>query len=221
VKVAQGCSQLRSISLAECNIADASVIALGAAVDAQGFGYVSSSLSPIFSLLPLLFVCLLFFSCYHLESARLAYCRRITDSALHKLARGCPNVQTLDLSQCSDITPEGLRVALRTWTKLQTLRLRGFHLSNESIIDNRHPSLKVLNLSWCSNIVDAVLVDIASRCPALEHCDVTRCTKITDDAVRKLTEHCSNLRQLNLTGCKDVTQSLVHFLVRIGKLIHR
>lgn len=127
VKVAQGCPELRHISLAECNITDASILALGAAVDAQGSG------------------------CYHLETVRLAYCREIGDAALHKLARGCPNVHTLDLSNCSArITPEGLRVALRTWTRLQTLRLKGFHLSTESIIDGVHPSLKVFPTSLFS-----------------------------------------------------------------------
>lgn len=58
----------------------------------------------------------------------------------------------------------------------------------------------MLNLSWCRNIEDAVLVGIASACPALEHCDITRCTKITNEAVTKLAEKCGNLRQLNLTG---------------------
>jgi hypothetical protein len=221
VKVAHGCPELRYISLAECNITDASILALGAAVDAQGSGYVISPypLSNLPSYLPSsYFSC----SCYHLETVRLAYCREIGNEALHKLARGCPRVHTLDLSNCSArITPEGLRVALRTWTRLQTLRLKGFHLSTESIIDGVHPSLKVLNLSWCRNIEDAVLVDIASACPALEHCDITRCTKITNDAVTKLAEKCSNLRQLNLTGCKDVTQGLVQMLVKIGKMIQR
>lgn len=155
---------------------------------------------------------------------RLAYCTKVTDAALHKLARGCPQIKTLDLSNCSNaITPEGLRVALRTLTKLHTLRLKGFHLwtGTESIIDGILPSLKVLNLSWCSNIEDSVLVGISTACPALEHCDITRCTKITNDAVRKLAENCSHLRQLNLTGCKDVTQGLVNMLVKIGKLIKK
>ena len=155
VKVAHGCPELKYISLAECNITDASILALGAAVDAQGSGYVSYSPSPSLShffslrhlpLPPLLPVHLLISSCscYHLETVRLAYCREIGDAALHKLARGCPSVHTLDLSNCSArITPEGLRVALRTWTQLQTLRLKGFHLSTESIIDGVHPSLKV------------------------------------------------------------------------------
>jgi len=184
--------------LAECNITDVSVLALASAVDGQGSG------------------------CYYLDSVRLAYCRQIGDAALRKLSRGCPHVRTLDLSQCSDkITPEGLREALRGWTRLQTLRLKGFHLSSESIIEGVHPALKVLNLSWCRNIEDSVLVEISTTCPSLENCDIARCTKITNDAVRQLAANCSNLRQLNLTGCKDVTQGLIQMLANIGKMIYR
>jgi len=198
VKISQGCVQLRSLSLEECHVTDVGISTLASTVDGLGYG------------------------CFYLETIKLAYCKNVTDAALTKLAKGCPNVATLDLSYCGNsITVDGLRESLKCWTKLETLRLKGYPISSESIIDGVHPSLKVLNLSWCRNIEDVALVKISNTCPSLEDCDIARCTKITNTAVQELAAKCSNLRQLNVTGCKDVSQSLIQNLVNFGKMIYR
>eukprot|EP01113_Clastostelium_recurvatum_P019350 TRINITY_DN2281_c0_g1_i3.p1 TRINITY_DN2281_c0_g1~~TRINITY_DN2281_c0_g1_i3.p1 ORF type:complete len:1891 (-),score=415.16 TRINITY_DN2281_c0_g1_i3:873-6545(-) len=212
-KISQGCMNMQALSLDECNITDVGVSALAASADGGEHG------------------------CFFLESIRLAYCRHLTDVSLRKLSIGCPNLTTLDLSYCNFnnqtpneamapigecITAMGLRESLKRWPRLTTLRLRGMDgLTTESILDGTHPSLRVLNLSWCRNIEDQALASISRQCPALETCDIARCPKITNNAVQELATRCSDLRQINVTGCKDVSSSLVQKLSAIGKMIYR
>ncbi|MFN3246618.1 MAG: leucine-rich repeat domain-containing protein, partial [Leptonema sp. (in: bacteria)] len=48
------------------------------------------------------------------------------------------------------------------------------------------PSLQHLDLSWCKNITDAGLIQLAQHIPSLQHLNLFRCHNITDAGLTAL-----------------------------------
>lgn len=197
LKISQGLRQLRVLCMEECIVTDVGVSSLGEI--AEGYG------------------------CQYLEIIKFGYCRFISDTALLKLCFGCPFVGNLDLSYCSNlITPRAIRTAIKSWSRLHTLRLRGYlNLANENIIDSCPPKLKIVNLSWCANMEDQALINFVKSCPSIETLDISRCPKITDNSLESIVDSCPSIRVVNVSGCKEITPFTVQKLSSLGKTIYR
>ncbi|KNC55009.1 hypothetical protein, variant [Thecamonas trahens ATCC 50062] len=123
--------------------------------------------------------------CPNLTTLNLYNCSNITDAAVVTLAGGCPNLTTLYLDYCSNITDAAV-VALAGGC----------------------PNLTTLGLRNCSDITDAAVVALAGGCPNLTTLYLNNCSNITDAAVVALAGGCPNLTTLDLNNCSKVTLDL-------------
>lgn len=147
---------------------------------------------------------------YSLKTLKLAYCKGVTNASLEKLSNGCPGLIHLDLSYCTNVTIDELQKVLVKWQTLKILNLRGFHqLTTEAI---QHPNIQSLNLSWCKNLQDSAIDQIAEGCPNLTCLDLAWAGKVTANAVHKLVQNVPTLTSLNLRGCTKVTFLTLKYL---------
>ena len=59
-----------------------------------------------------------------------------------------------------------------------------------------------MNVTWCKQLTDASLREVAARCPQLRHLDVAYCGKLTDASLREVAAHCLQLQHLeSLVEC--------------------
>jgi hypothetical protein len=145
-------------------------------------------------------------------------CKDVTNDALLALAKGCPHMNTIDLSYPKNLTIEAVNKALLYWPKLKTLTLRCF--SSMAVEGIEHPNLQHLNLSWCKNLVDTAIAKIANGCPSLESLHVMWCSKLTSNSIHTLARKLPNLRLINLRGCNKVSSLMVKHLSSNGKIIY-
>jgi len=140
--------------------------------------------------------------CRKLATVKLAYCANITDVAVARLAQLSPGLQVLDLSHSNQVSMRSIRRVLALCPQLRELNLRGYnHVSTRGIA---HSALAVLNLSWCKNLEDAALAEIAAGCPSLAQLDLAWCDRVTRKGVLLLARECLSLRQLNVNGCSGL-----------------
>ena len=76
-----------------------------------------------------------------------------------ELGKHSKKLQVLDLSYCNNIQLHTIGHVLSSLPLLTDLNLRGYKNITTSGIE--HSSLRVLNLSWCKNIEDAAVIQIA------------------------------------------------------------
>ena len=118
------------------------------------------------------------------------------------VSRGIKHVQVLSLGRSS---PKEL---VKGIPNLESLNLSGcFNLSDhtfEGAIHKDVPSLTSLNLSNCKDISNSSLVTIAIRCKNLETIDLSGCTKITNEGLANLAS-LGKLKHLNLRSCRQIS----------------
>lgn len=88
------------------------------------------------------------------------------------ISQGCPLLQMINLSYCTEITDNALK-SLSKCSNLNTLELRG-----------------------CSQVSNYGLVSIALGCKEIVKLDIKKCYDITDVGVVPLAHLCGRLRQV-------------------------
>ncbi|XP_030439568.2 F-box/LRR-repeat protein 3 [Syzygium oleosum] len=121
-------------------------------------------------------------SCSKLVELDLYRSAGITGLGIHEVARGCPSLETINVSYCNDIMDTSL-IALSKCERLNTLEIRG-----------------------CPLITSLGLVAIAVCCRQLSKLDIKKCCNIDDGGMIPLAHFSQNLRQINLsyTSVTDV-----------------
>ena len=147
-KLAEHCSQLTALNLSYCAFGEAALEAVAA-------------------------------GCRGLRSLLLNACSKrrtesVTDGFVTALARGCPQLTELDVSQCRALTDRALLALSESCPQLQTLKLSGNGpctptgggIYDAGVIAIARPSITKLDLGSCK-ITDAALLAIAQNCPSL------------------------------------------------------
>jgi len=101
--------------------------------------------------------------------------------SLRELVNGLPNMESLNLSGCYNLTDAALDAAFC----------------------REVPSLKQLNLSLCKDVSESSLAKIAHHCKALESLDLSGCTRVNNGALFFIS-HMRRMRQLSLRSCREV-----------------
>jgi hypothetical protein len=123
----------------------------------------------------------------------------ITDTDLQFVSANCPQLSSLNLSRCYDVTDAGVT----------------------ALGQNGCPQLSSLNLSYCYNIKDASLVALAQGCPLLSSVYLLGCTAMKDIGVIALARGCRQLSSLDLGYCSLITnQSLIALAQNCPQLIY-
>lgn len=115
-----------------------------------------------------------------LHSLNLASCNRISDVSL-KYAFNFPELQSLSLSKCQQISVTGIECIVNTC-----------------------PSIKTLNLSDCHNLTDQAIDLISARMKRLTHLYIERCSQISDFSLDSIAMNCKRLKLLDVRGCRSV-----------------
>uniref|UniRef100_A0A8C1LWC8 F-box/LRR-repeat protein 14 n=1 Tax=Cyprinus carpio TaxID=7962 RepID=A0A8C1LWC8_CYPCA len=103
--------------------------------------------------------------------------------SLSYVIQGMPNIESLNLSGCYNLTDNGLG-----------------HAFVQEI-----PSLKVLNLSLCKQITDSSLGRIAQYLKNLEVLELGGCSNITNTGLLLIAWGLHRLKSLNLRSCRHVS----------------
>lgn len=96
----------------------------------------------------------------------------ITDSGILAIARGCPNLEMINIAYCKDITDHSL-ISLSKCPRLNTLESRG-----------------------CPVITSLGLAAITVGCKQLTKLDIKKCSNIDDAGMIPLAHFSQNLRQV-------------------------
>ncbi|WCJ27964.1 F-box/LRR-repeat protein 3 [Euphorbia peplus] len=117
----------------------------------------------------------------------------ITDLGILAIASGCPDLETINMSYCKDITDKSL-ISLSKCTRLNTIESRG-----------------------CPLITSLGLASVAVGCKQLSKLDIKKCQNIDDAGMLPLAHFSQNLRQINLSY-SSVTDVGLQFLASISCL---
>ncbi|CAH8637732.1 unnamed protein product [Schistosoma bovis] len=149
------------------------------------------------------------FQAYHITDAALSYF-----STKQRI-----NMHTMELTQCMDVTNQGIMTLAYTLNNLQVLSLSGCSKLTDDGLDVICENLKrliSLNLSWCSKITDSGLECVACDLVLLKKLLLDRCTELTDLGISHLATM-SNLQHLSVRWCVNLSDgSIPHLLSTTG-----
>ena len=104
----------------------------------------------------------------------------ISNKALLTIARHCPLLETLQLSQRSSLSDPRCAAGSRWFL------------------------LKLADNAACEVVNNTSIVELAAGCPRLRRLDLAGCSRLGIDAVRAIATHCSALTELDLSHCRGV-----------------
>jgi hypothetical protein len=126
----------------------------------------------------------------------------VTDEQLAELFKACPNLQSLNLSGCENLTDVSI---IKLPEDLKFLDISSCWNLTDKALEKLPKGLLTLKLV-CLNLRDPVI----SKLPkGLLELDLTWYSKLTDDAISNLPE---NLKSLNLNSCQLLTDAAIEKL---------
>ena len=114
--------------------------------------------------------------------------------SLRDVTHGLPNIESLDLSGCFNVTDIGIAHALTS----------------------EMPTLKRLNLSLCKQITDSSLSRLAQFCRQLQELDLGGCCNVTNAGLLLIAWGLKSLKSLNLRSCWHVSDLGIASLAGLG-----
>ena len=116
--------------------------------------------------------------------------------SLKDVIQGVPNLETLNLSGCYNVTDIGL---------------------GHAFVQDLH-SITVLNLSLCKQITDSSITRIARHFRNLEVLELGGCSHITSNGLLHIAMGLTKLKYLNLRSCRQVSDTGIGSLCGQGQM---
>ncbi|KAK9470100.1 RNI-like protein [Dipodascopsis tothii] len=131
---------------------------------------------------------------------------------MHTLARACGEIERLTLSNCQDISDDGVIPLVTANPKLLAVDVS--HLTKITdrtvlAIAKACPNLQGFNLTGCASVTDDVVVTLAQSCRHLRRIKLFDCALVTDRALDAIADNCPNVMEVDLHGCKQITNAAV------------
>ncbi|KAJ0988468.1 hypothetical protein J5N97_006824 [Dioscorea zingiberensis] len=147
-------------------------------------------------------------NCPCLTSLDASFCRKFRDDSLSTTASSCPRIESLILSSCVSVGPDGLS-SLHWLQYLTLLDLSYTFLMNLQPVFETCSQLEILKLSACKYLTDTSLDALYKEgaLPALRELDLSY-SSIGQSAISELLAACTNLVSLNLNGCGNMVELL-------------
>ncbi|KAH3762498.1 leucine Rich Repeat family protein [Pelomyxa schiedti] len=144
-------------------------------------------------------------------------CQGIADSVLGAIASSCPNLKTLDLSQCDCITETALCEIFTHCKNLTSVTLEectnAVNDNTVLVISEHCHKLANLSIGYCTSLTDKALshlCNLQSHIPAtLEHLDVSHCRNLSPLVLCGCLQHLGHLRSFSARGSRISTESIV------------
>ena len=192
-------------------------------------------------------------NCPNLAYLNAAKCEGITDFSLLSetqlmLLKNSTfgNIKYIDLSGCSSLNDDALRLLLKCTTRLEYLYLRQCDcISNVGLftIAEFCKNLREVSLNDCVNITDggvenliencnniqylsiakcpisnSALTSIATFAAQIRHLNLYECDYITDTGIMKIASSCPRMRSIDLSNCLSITDASLYVLSRCSKM---
>jgi hypothetical protein len=136
----------------------------------------------------------------------------IDDKALISYVKSHPNLTSLDLGGCYEVTNAVLKVIGENCKWLTSVNVSGCYLVKDEglkAIGENCKQLTSLDVSGCHLLTDAVLKVIGENCKWLTSLDVIGCYLLTDAGIKVIGENCKRLTSLDVSGCRQVTDAVL------------
>lgn len=132
----------------------------------------------------------------------------ITDTGLLSFVQNYPQLKSLDLESCTDISAKGVLSLVSKAPSLQNLNLTDCYRTTDEIFEviaSLSPNLKVLNLNGFQYLTDACIQLISQKCPGLQCLDISDCRELTDASLKGILGQLPMLMKLEVSGCSKLT----------------
>ena len=142
---------------------------------------------------------------------------RINNDAVMAVADACPDLVSLDLSECTLVDDKAMALLVKHCPKLKHIAVAGTSVTDDGIARLAASlPLESLNMSHC-RVTDAAVVALANtRITSLTAMFISR---LSDLSLRALATNGERLRELRFKSSRDFTdQGVAHLAERCGKL---
>jgi len=185
----QALSKLINLDLCECSVDDAvvtgiftncphlkSLILGGEIITDDGFQHIGN--------------------CKNLERLEIPSRSSLTDKSMQYVGAGCPRLKHLDIGDGSGLTNMGIEYVCKGCQKLKYLAISACPEMTDSVLDNivKCRELKVLILSWNSQLLGTNFLLIPSNLIHLTVLDVQGCDALDEKCVHELQVMMPNLK---------------------------
>lgn len=147
----------------------------------------------------------------------LSSCPWLRPSHVIMISTQCPHLKKLELAYNPHLDS-------LTWGEFHRLKqLRILNLTycsqltdqNLKLIAQANPLLLELNIERCRKISDQGIAHLVTTCPHLHHINVGFCDQLSDQALKAMALHLSQLSHLKLTKCTELTDEGLQQLIKL------
>jgi F-box and leucine-rich repeat protein GRR1 len=152
----------------------------------------------------------------NLRELRLSHCIRITDHAFLNLPWGMTfeSLRILDLSDCNDLTDNGVQRIIDAAPRLRNLVLaKCRQITDRAItaITKLGKNLHYIHLGHCARITDVGVQSLVRLCNRIRYIDLACCVNLTDQSISQLAT-LSKLKRIGLVKCSNITDVSIYAL---------
>ena len=143
--------------------------------------------------------------------------------SLQCLSNGCPLLKEIILGRCK-LSTSDVSYLVNHSIHLEKLILSHFNMCDDGLIITKEADklkyLKLLVLSYNSNITDASIINLVKGCHNLDYIGITGCSKLTDTSLFNIAANCPNLDDifLDFDKVKITAVGLIQLLKKCPKL---
>lgn len=133
------------------------------------------------------------------------------DDETFKQLSGNPNIDTLNLGLCRNITVDGLILMLNSLKHLKSLNVAWVNIDREAVVllcKHLPSSLQRLNLSGCKlTLLDSDIQNLVSSCPRLVELDASDGESLTNLSIQYIADGLEFIEHLAFSRCYSITPS--------------
>ena len=162
-------------------------------------------------------------SCRHLKRLKFNNCIQLTDVSILNVATYSTHLLEIDLYGLQNLESPSVTALLTSCLHLREMRLAHCsRINDHAFLDIPHDpemsltfdSLRILDLTDCSELGDKGVEKIVQSCPRLRNLILAKCRQITDRAVFAITKLGKNLHYIHLGHCARITDLSVEALAK-------
>lgn len=141
----------------------------------------------------------------------------VKDSDIISILGACPNLASLRLASCEQLSSATFRAVRLLCNKLHEIDFSNIqNIDDELLCDivKANPLIEHIELANCNSLSADCICQIATQCGhRLQTLDLLLCQGLTDAALFSITAMAPNIRQINVGGCSLLTDRGVCSLV--------
>ncbi|KAD6455101.1 hypothetical protein E3N88_09807 [Mikania micrantha] len=145
---------------------------------------------------------------YKMKELVLADCTKLTDKALKAIAKSCPGLCAIDLTNLCKLSDTSLAHLANGCQTIQTMKCCRNTFSDEAVaayLETCGGSLTELSLNHVDKVAHHTALSLAKHAKKLQRLDLSWCREMRDEAVGLIVDSCLSLETLKLFGCTQIT----------------